>query len=308
MTVGGPPDPPAILETNRGTGVGIVTLRRPERRNALSNEMLETLETLFCRIHDDAGIRSVVLAAEGPVFSAGRDLREPNPFEEGAPLPEARSRARLGARAMNMVRDAPQLTIAAVQGPAIGGGAVLAFACDFRILAESAYLSTPEVELGLPLGWDTLPQLVSLAGPARAKWLAAACRRIEARRALEWGFCEGIAGDPRAAAAELAAEFAGKPRVAQSMVKEAVNRIAQPLRYPESEADQLLLARSDRKDARPASAGLPRSEAASDERRNPIATRRAGDGRRRPSASSRFSRFPPPAVWLLPFWGFPYPS
>ena len=245
MTDSDSSDPPAVLEADRGTGVGIVTLRRPDRRNALSNEMLEALEMLFRQIHDDAGIRSVVLAAEGPVFSAGRDLREPNPFEEGTPLLEARSRARLGARAMNLIRGAPQLTIAAVQGPAIGGGAVLAFACDFRILSEGAYLSTPEVELGLPLGWDTLPQLVSLAGPAKAKWLAAACQRIEARQALEWGFCEGIADDPRATAEELAAVFAGKPRVAQSMVKEAVNRIAQPLRYPEAEADQLLIARDD---------------------------------------------------------------
>ena len=245
MTDNSPSDPPAVLEADHGTGVGVVTLRRPGRRNALSNEMLESLETLFRRIHDDVSIRCVVLAAEGPVFSAGRDLREPSPFEEGISLPEARRRARFGARAMNMIRNAPQLTIAAVQGPAIGGGAVLALACDFRILAECAYLSTPEVELGLPLGWDTLPQLVSLAGPARAKWLAAACQRIEARQALEWGFCEGIADAPRAAATELAAEFAGKPRVAQSMVKEAVNRIAQPLRYPEAEADQLLLARDD---------------------------------------------------------------
>ena len=146
---------------------------------------------------------------------------------------------------MNLIRNAPQLTVAAVQGPAIGGGAVLALACDFRILANDAFLHTPEVELGLPLGWDTLPQLVALAGPARAKWLAAACHRIEARQALEWGLCESLAEDPRAVAMELARSLAQKPRVAQAMVKEAVNRIAQPRRYPEAEADQLLLARDD---------------------------------------------------------------
>lgn len=140
----GPLDPPATLEAVGETGVGIVTLRRPERRNALSNEMLDALETLFRKIHDDMSIRAVVVAAEGPAFSAGRDLWEPDPFEEGASLAAARSLARRGARAMNMVWSAPQLTVAAVQGPAIGGGAVLALACDFRILADSAYLLTPE--------------------------------------------------------------------------------------------------------------------------------------------------------------------
>ena len=245
MTEAGASVPPADLEADRATGVGIVTLRRPDRRNALSNEMLETLEAIFRGIHDDTAIRAVVLASEGPVFSAGRDLREPDPFEETAPLLEARSGARRGARAMNMIRNAPQLTIAAVQGPAVGGGAVLALACDFRILAEDAYLWTPEVDLGVPLGWDTVPQLVALAGPARAKWLAAGCQRIPARQALDWGFCERIAKDPRAAAIACATDFAGKPRVAQAMVKEAVNRVAQPHRYPEAEADQLLLARDD---------------------------------------------------------------
>ena len=245
MTENDPLDPPATLEAGGETGVGIVTLRRPERRNALSNEMLDSLETLFRKIHDDISIRAVVVAAEGPAFSAGRDLREPDPFEERAPLAAARSLARRGARAMNMVRSAPQLTVAAVQGPAIGGGAVLALACDFRILADRAYLLTPEVELGLPLGWDTLPQLVALAGPARAKWLAAGCQKIEARQALDWGFCERIADDPRATALELAAGLAQKPRIAQAIVKESVNRIAQPRRFPEAEADQLLLARDD---------------------------------------------------------------
>ena len=245
MTASDSPNSPAILEVDRDSGVGVVTLCRPDRRNALSNEMLARLESLFRRIHDDAGVRAVVLAADGPVFSAGRDLREPSPFEEDAPLPEARRLARRGARAMNLIRNAPQLTVAAVQGPAIGGGAVLALTCDFRVLATDAFLHTPEVELGLPLGWDTLPQLVALAGPARTKWLAAACHRIEAPQALEWGLCESLAADPRATALDIARGLAQKPRIAQAMVKEAVNRIAQPRRYPEAEADQLLLARDD---------------------------------------------------------------
>ncbi len=245
MSAEGAAAPAATLEIDAASGIGVVTLRRPERRNALSNEMLETLDALFRRIRDDSNVRAVVVAAEGSAFSAGRDLRDPDPFEESAPLPQARSRVRLGARAMNRIRNVPQLTVAAVQGPAVGGGAVLALACDFRVLGEDAWLSMPEVELGLPLGWDTLPQLVALAGPARAKWIAAGCRRIDAGQALAWGFCEAVERDARSTALELATEFAGKPRVAQSMVKEAVNRIAQPLRFPESEADQLLLARDD---------------------------------------------------------------
>ena len=245
MAAASPAPPPVTLAIDAGTGVARVTLCRPERRNALSDSVLDALASTFRRVHRDSAIRAVVLAAAGPVFSAGRDLRQPDPFAEAAPLPAARRRARLGAAAMNRVRQVPQLTIAAVQGPAVGGGAVLALACDFRVLAPDAFLSTPEVELGLPLGWDTLPGLVALVGPARAKWLAAGCRRISARQALDWGFCEEIADDPVERATRLATEMAGQPRVAQAMVKEAVNRLAQPQRASEAEADQLLLAASD---------------------------------------------------------------
>ena len=226
-------------------GVAVVWMCRAWKRNALSDDLKRALLATARSLAVRPDIRAVVLASEGPYFSAGNDLTGESPFGEGLEVVEARQVLRLGAAFTDAYADLPQPTIAAVQGGAIAGGIALALACDFRILAPDAWLHAPEVALGLPLGWNTLPRLVALVGPARAKLVASLCRRIDAPQALEWGLCEEIAENPVKAAVKMGAEIAGLPSLALQMNRGAIDRYAILRRDVEPEVDQMLLARDD---------------------------------------------------------------
>jgi len=236
----------AILNiTEPAAGVALVTLNRPGKRNALSAELKRAIAGAA---HDLAGrtdIGAVIFAGADGYFCAGNDIGEGDSFAQGLPLAEARRHIRLGLDMCRAVEAMPQLTVAAVEGFAIGGGISLAISCDFRILAPGAWLRAPEVELGITYSWGTLPRLVRLVGPARAKLVAALCRRIDAATALDWGLCEEVAADPVAAALAMAQEIAGKPRVAQQMVKESINRAVAVPDTGALEQDQVLLTMAD---------------------------------------------------------------
>jgi enoyl-CoA hydratase/carnithine racemase len=238
--------PDDILKiTEPAEGVALVTLNRPEKRNALSSELKVAVTHAARDLAERTDIGAVVLAGADGYFCAGNDIAASDSFAQDKPLAEARRHIRLGLEMCKAWEAMPQLSIAAVEGFAIGGGISLAIACDFRILAPAAWLRAPEVELGITYSWGTLPRLVRLVGPARAKLIAALCRKVDAGTALAWGLCEEIADDPVAAAIAMAQEIASKPRVAQQMVKEAVNRAAAVPDTGALEQDQVLLTMTD---------------------------------------------------------------
>ncbi len=234
-----------VTVSEPATGVAVVTLNRPAKRNALSAELKRALTETA---HDLAGrtdLGALVLTGAGGVFSAGNDISEANSFAQNLPLAEARRHIRLGLEMCKAWQALPQLTIAAIEGFAIGGGLSLAVACDFRVFGRDAWLRAPEVELGITYSWGTLPRLVRLIGPQRAKLIAALCRQVDAETALAWGLCEAVADDALAEALEMAQEIIGKPRVAQQMVKESINRITAGPDTAALEQDQVLLNMSD---------------------------------------------------------------
>ena len=200
-------------------GVALVTMQRAEKRNALSTQLKRDLIEAAKRAEGIREVRAVVLTGTGPVFCAGNDIAEKGAFGEGLSTEEAREALRLGNELTRSFAGMRPMTIAAVRGGAVGGGAALALACDFRIFAPNAWVHTPEVELGVPLGWETLPRLVSLVGAARAKRIAALCERVDADAALAWGLCDAVDADPVEAAISMGHGIARLPRVAQSMVK-----------------------------------------------------------------------------------------
>ena len=204
--------------------VAVVTMNRPEKRNALSKRLRIELRRAAEALDERDDLSCVILRGAGPAFSAGADLTEPDIFGDGVPLARARRIARLGADMCVSWERLRPLTIAAIAGYAIGGGLSIALACDFRVMARGAFLLAPEVDLGLNYTWNSLPRLGNLVGPARAKLIGALARRIDADTALAWGLCEAVADDAMDAARELAAEIHARPRVAQQMVKESVNR------------------------------------------------------------------------------------
>jgi enoyl-CoA hydratase len=222
-------------------GVAVVTLNRPDKRNALSAELKRVLTQAARTLAERTDIGAVVLTGAGGVFTAGNDISEGNSFAQELPLAEARRHIRLGLEMCKAWEAMPQLSIAAIEGFCVGGGISLAVACDFRILQRDAWMRAPEVELGITYSWGTLPRLVRLVGPQRAKLIAALARKVDAETALSWGLCEAVADDVQAAAFDMAGEIASKPRVAQQMIKESINRLTPGLDTGTLEQDQVLL-------------------------------------------------------------------
>jgi enoyl-CoA hydratase/carnithine racemase len=132
-------------------------------------------------------------------------------------------RAHLGGRTTELIDRLPQVVIAQVNGLAIGGAVVFLTACDIRLAAESAWMSIPEVELGMPLTWQAIPRLMRELGPARTKELVMACDRFSAQQAYEWGFVNHVYPDDELATRtrELAARLLSMDTLSLSLTKAA---------------------------------------------------------------------------------------
>src|SRR5919108_3043836 len=180
----------------RDGAIATVTLARPDRRNALSDAMLTELGAAFAELRDDAGVRVVVVTGAPPVFSAGADagLKSTMSAEERRQAFATRKSQfrRLFERANTLLEGLEQITIAAVNGHAVGGGWGLALACDFRLAASDAQFWIPEVDLGVPLGVASTTRFVRLVGPARAKEIILECRRYSAEEARALGLVHRV--------------------------------------------------------------------------------------------------------------------
>jgi enoyl-CoA hydratase len=124
----------------------------------------------------------------------------------------------------------PQVTIAALEGFCIGGAVSLALACDFRIMAETAFLRIPEIDLGMNYSWGSLPRLVNLVGPAKAKQWVILVDKVEAPEALQSGFAQWAVpqGQSLKKAFEIAEKISAKPQAPVLMTKQTVNALVQP--------------------------------------------------------------------------------
>jgi enoyl-CoA hydratase/carnithine racemase len=208
--------------------IATVTLERPERRNAFSADLMREMIACAQELSTRKEIDAVIVTGAGGCFSAGADLKDSSRWAGGAPLLEQREIAGLGFRMARAWEELPQITIAAIEGYAVGGGLALAVALDWRVMARDAFVSLPEISLGIPLTWGTLPRLVNLLGPAKAKRLAILGERVGAEQALDTGLIDEICDEGRSMdkARELAGAVLEKPRHSVRMTKEAVNAYA----------------------------------------------------------------------------------
>ncbi|MFP6563398.1 MAG: enoyl-CoA hydratase/isomerase family protein [Myxococcota bacterium] len=170
-----------------------VWLNRPEKLNALNRTALEEIEEVFGALQGDFETRVVVLGGRGRAFCAGADRGDP----PGLPSADAGARERryasqLGLRASRAIEEVEAVTIARVQGHAVGGGCVLAAACDFRVATKGARFHVPEVDLGIPLTWGATPRLINELGAARARELILLCEEIDGTRAFAWGLVHRV--------------------------------------------------------------------------------------------------------------------
>ena len=236
-----------LLDIQAKGGVWSVRLNRPQTRNAFSLELMRSLTQTAEQLRDEPGLRAVVLCAAGPHFSAGMDLAEVQKSDASKlSLAERRTLAALGERMCQAWEDIPAMTIGAIEGHCIGGGAALAAALDWRVIGSSAWFWLPEIALGLPLGWGALPRLVSLLGPARAKRFIILGERLQGQQALDFGLAEYLVpeGQAEVEALKLAQRVVELPEVAVAMSKQAVNASANALNHLASHmvSDQLALA------------------------------------------------------------------
>ncbi|MFM7535270.1 MAG: enoyl-CoA hydratase/isomerase family protein [Acidimicrobiales bacterium] len=227
--------------------VARLTLERPERLNSLSRRTLADLAEAARFLDRHRDVRATVVTGRGRAFCAGFDLGD---FSNPDPEITMRDDAELGRLMAEAVTGMRSLTIAAVHGHCVGGGLVLAAACDLRIAADDARFSIPEVDLGIPLAWGGIPRLVREIGPALTKELVLTCRPFDAHEAKAAGFVNRVV--PRTeldgAVDDLAASLATKPAYALFQTKTAVNAAAEELASTAQsfrDADVLVVALAD---------------------------------------------------------------
>jgi enoyl-CoA hydratase/carnithine racemase len=206
-----------------------LVLNRPRVHNAINRQLLRDVLGACQAIEDLDDCRVVIFRGEGPSFSSGADLKEGQARD--GDLSFSLRRARLGERVIDALGELTPVTIAAVHGHAIGGGACLAMACDFRIGAAGAQVCIREVGLGLSLSWHSIPNAVHLVGPSRAKEMILFADTYDAATMLGWGYFSQVVPDERllAAAQELAQKVLRQAPIPAAMTKLSVNAYTRAL-------------------------------------------------------------------------------
>jgi enoyl-CoA hydratase/carnithine racemase len=164
-----------------------ITLNRPEKRNALSLELMQDLIDTLRRVTADPGVRVIVLEAAGPAFSAGHDLSE----MIGRDVPFFQRLFDVCTELMETIHRLPQPVIAKVQGIATAAGCQLVAACDLAVASDSARFATPGVKIGLFCSTPMVP-LSRAIGRKRALDMLLTGRPIDAATALEWGLVNRV--------------------------------------------------------------------------------------------------------------------
>lgn len=219
------------LTLEKQAPIARIWLDRPERRNALSGLALEEIRLVFEELQTSFDTSVVVLGGRGISFCAGADRKDP-PGRIDAPTGLERERryvAQAGKRAVEAIERCDAITIARVHGHAIGGGFLLAGACDFRIASRRTIFAVPEVDLGIPLTWGGVPKLAHLVGPARAKEIILLCERFDAETAERYGFLNRVVEEEEldTLVESWASRLAAKPEWALHMSKTQFRGYAQ---------------------------------------------------------------------------------
>ncbi|RLC71451.1 MAG: hypothetical protein DRI26_05085, partial [Chloroflexi bacterium] len=178
------------LLIDKKEGITTVTLNRPAKLNAMSEQMIQELVQLFTELRQDAVTRFVIFTGAGRAFSAGADVA--TLADLGKDLTLARMGQLLGHDFMRSLENLEQVTIAAVNGLAMGAGLSLAMACDFRIASETASFGIPEAAVGVFFTWGCTPRLTKLIGPAKAKELIMTADPVDAKEALAIGLVNKV--------------------------------------------------------------------------------------------------------------------
>ena len=204
--------------------VGLLTIERPERRNALTGDMCDEM---CAHLEASHAQRAIVITGAGSAFCAGADLL--SRFD-----PEGDVEAAHGGdtfrpafeRALDAIVDHPAPVIAAINGPAMGAGMQIAVACDLRVAAPGARLAIPGGKLGIHLSATNIWRLATLVGQGAARDFLLAGRMVSAEEAVHLGLVQRLADDALAAALDLAVEIAALAPVTVQGHKRSLNLVA----------------------------------------------------------------------------------
>jgi enoyl-CoA hydratase len=213
------------IEVEPGEAVATVWLNRPEKLNALCDDMWDDLPLAMGRLDADESVRVVILAGRGRSFSVGIDIGMLAALQS-----EAGSHTRIYQtirhlqRTASCLADSPKPVIAVVHGHCLGAGVDLITACDIRLAASDAIFSVRETRMGLVADIGTLQRLPSIIGPGHTAELALTGGDIDAERALRIGLVNHVDPDHEAALGR-AHELAGRIAANSPMVTQGVKKM-----------------------------------------------------------------------------------
>jgi enoyl-CoA hydratase len=182
---------PGRIGVHVGGGVGVITVRKPGKMNALNEEMWTALLKAVREASRDERVRVLVIRGEGDHFSTGADLKELGRVG----LPQAEDFFHRMEECAAAIEESPLPILACIRGYALGTGLELALACDLRIAHESATLGMPIARLGITLSEPFVKRLVALIGPSKTKDLVYTGRLVDASEALRWGLVDRVVED-----------------------------------------------------------------------------------------------------------------
>lgn len=213
-----------LLIEKRDDHIAIVTFNRPDQLNTLNSTLMSEIEHLTEEFQKDTETRVVIFTGAGKHFCVGVDLKEQRP---PSTLLEQTRAKQIGPRMIRKIFMMDQITIAAINGGAFGGGACIVSACDFRIGTESSMCGFPESRLGMNLSWVAVPLVVHLIGPTFAKEMIILGKNNDAQTLLKWGFLSEIVPKEKLLerAIDIAKDYVKMPPIPAQMIKKSINHI-----------------------------------------------------------------------------------
>ena len=212
-----------VLATEIDGAIAVLRLNRPDQANALNRELFVRLKETLDHLSGDDGVRVVIITGNGPkAFCAGIDLKE----RSGKKMEETLVERETVIRPFYLtLGDFPKPTIAAINGPALGGGAELALTCDIRLASEKAAFGQTEVKWGMIPSCGACQRLRLIAGIAIAKEVILSGRVLKAREAHQMGIFNRLLPEAELmpAALALASEIASNPPLAVKQAKKAID-------------------------------------------------------------------------------------
>ena len=214
---------PDILVTALDS-VGVVSLNRPELRNAVTLGMWHELAGIFSDLAHDDAVRAIVLTSSGADFCVGADVSEFDQIRENRDQSAAYE---ISVDACSSaIANLPKPVIAAISGYCLGGGCHLALACDFRFADNTARFGIPSARLSIVYGVKSVQRLLAIAGIANAKRMLYSGERYDASRAQSMGLVDEICDDAISAAVAFAATLAGNAPLSIAGAKFMLNGLS----------------------------------------------------------------------------------